>query len=122
MSTLEYLQGKEWSMGNGQCPDCGGVPSSWYGHPLYLNPKNIGHKKGCKLALAISGADGVPLYQGEFKTADERESCLVPMGGMNILSTQIKGSNPEHRALYEQHNAHMRSRMDKIFLDAMGLL
>jgi len=106
-------------MGNGQCPDCYGVPESWLGHPLYLNGAGIGHEPKCALAAAIADAGGKPLYIGEFKPKVEYETCLVPMGGMNIYSTQIKGSNPEARARIERVNEEWRRKEDKIIWDAL---
>ncbi len=52
-AALEYLKSKEWSMGNGQCPDCyGSRPRmGWW-------TETIGHKPNCKLAKAIVTAGG----------------------------------------------------------------
>lgn len=119
MSSLKYLLKREWSMGNGQCPDCYGVPESWHGHPLHKEANTIGHTDKCALAAAIADAGGKPLYIGDFKTEVEWESCLVPMGGMLIHSTQIKGSNPEHRALMIKANEEAGKRMDKAIWDAL---
>lgn len=67
---MEYLKGREWSAGNGQCPDCWGLApdSGWeqrdktlfdIGTELGADPNRkmitstIGHKEGCVLAEAI---------------------------------------------------------------------
>lgn len=77
--TIEYLRKKEWSMGNGQCPDCCGLSDKlkrWYWYTDYqictdyMNPhsdkvKNFdewnkeypqdlsAHKVGCILAECL---------------------------------------------------------------------
>jgi len=66
-SVLEYLKDKEWSMGNGQCPDCCGAPPMWLGHPCHLTTNTIGHKQDCPLAAALLAAGGSPLMIGEYK-------------------------------------------------------
>lgn len=101
MSALSYLLKREWSMGNGQCPDCCGVPASWHGHILHLTTRTIGHRNGCALAAAIKDAGGKPLFMGQFKSELQYEQCMIPNGGLNIISTQLKGSNPVRRKLYE---------------------
>lgn len=68
MSALDYLLKQEWSMGNGQCPECCGVPESWHGHPLHMTPDTIGHQKKCKLAASIKELGGTPLMIGDFKS------------------------------------------------------
>jgi hypothetical protein len=65
MSTLKYLREKEYSMGNGQCPECCGVPPSWHGHPCHPTPQSIGHKRNCPLAAAIMEQGGSVLFQGK---------------------------------------------------------
>ncbi len=57
-----WLKRKEWSMGNGQCPECFGVPPSWLGHPCYLTPDTIGHKFNCALAAVLKD----PIMLGYF--------------------------------------------------------
>ena len=122
MSSLKYLLKREWSMGNGQCPDCCGVPKSWLGHPLYLDGSGIGHEPKCSLAAAIAGAGGKPLYIGKFKPKIQYETCLVSAGelnpGMFFHSTQVKGSNPEARARMVESNKEFEKKMNKIFWDA----
>jgi len=62
--TLEYLLQREWSMGNGQCPDCCGVPEGWLGHPCHRRPESLGHQSDCPLALALHAEGYNPLFQG----------------------------------------------------------
>ena len=76
MSAIKYLKGKEWSMGNGQCPDCCGVPASWHGHPNYMTPETIGHKEDCTLADSLSELGESPLFIGEFKSDKEYEDFI----------------------------------------------
>ena len=70
MTALKYLKNKEWSMGNGQCPECCGVPSSWHGNPTHLTAETIGHEKGCLLAASIRDIGGETLMVGDFDGPD----------------------------------------------------
>lgn len=88
MKALSYLLSREWSMGNGQCPECHGVPASWYPHPCYLTPDTIGHKHDCVLAASLKELGEEPLYKGGFKSdekyrngiSEEGIYCVVPEG------------------------------------------
>ena len=57
-NTISYLKSKEWSMGNGQCPEC-------YGH----KPRNkwwtdtVGHKSSCVLAKVLLENKISPVYE-----------------------------------------------------------
>ena len=77
---LKFLRDKEWSMGNGQCPTCYGVPESWFGHPLHMKPETIGHKDGCERAEAIKELGGEVVMQGDFKSDVEWESFISDSG------------------------------------------
>lgn len=85
MSALDYLRKKEWSMGNGQCPECCGVHEGWLGHPLYLTDEGIGHKTECDLAAAIKSAGGEPLMIGQMNTGRKFETYWTASG---FLSTR----------------------------------
>lgn len=79
MSTaLSYLQRKEWSMGNGQCPDCYGVSTEWLGHPLYMTADSIGHKQGCPMAAAIAELGVAPVMIGSFVPTEEQLEAAAP--------------------------------------------
>lgn len=80
MSALKFLLAKEWSMGNGQCPECCGVPEDWIGHPCHLDSTKIGHEPDCELAAAIKDAGGAPLMMGESKRADTYRIATSPQG------------------------------------------
>ena len=58
-------------MGNGQCPECCGVPESWFPHPCHPTPETLGHELDCPLAAAIKEAGGNPLYLGQSKLLGE---------------------------------------------------
>ncbi len=88
--SLKYFKDKEWSMGNGQCPDCCGVPKDWLGHPNYLTSKNIGHKHSCKLAQCLKELGGNPLMIGDFKDLVIYEIYITDDG---FYSTRIKHSS-----------------------------
>lgn len=87
MSVLTYLQNKEWSMGNGQCPECYGVSEEWLGHPLYLTSEKLGHQKGCPLAAQLKASGGNPLMQGGCLLKQEFELYLSDNG---LLGTRKK--------------------------------
>lgn len=70
MTALEYLKSKEWSMGNGQCPDCYGAHKGWHGHPAFLQAASIGHEPDCPLAAAITELGGEPLMMGQYDAPD----------------------------------------------------
>lgn len=76
---LRYLKRKEWSMGNGQCPDCYGVSTEWLGHPLHMTPDSIGHKQGCPLAAAIAELGVAPVMIGSFVPAEEQLEAVAPL-------------------------------------------
>ena len=90
MSALDFLRKDEWSMGNGQCPDCHGVPEKWFGHPLFLTADLIGHHPDRKMALAIQELGGEALIIGDFKSDVECETCTTNEG---FLSTRIKDAH-----------------------------
>lgn len=75
-AAYEFLRKDEWTMGNGQCPDCfGKAPGKWYrapggfrpAHPLAPTPGHEGHAPGCPRAAAIVELGGDVVY----RTADE---------------------------------------------------
>lgn len=53
IDALKYLRLNEWTMGNGQCPDCcGSKPrAGWW-------TETVGHRLGCKKAEAIESLGG----------------------------------------------------------------
>lgn len=100
---LQYLLDREWSMGNGQCPDCYGVPPSWHGHPLHMRPETIGHEISCRLAEAIETTGGSVIFQGKFYSDVEYEHCIKEIGelGTQVFGTQIKGTDPDSANRYK---------------------
>jgi hypothetical protein len=64
LTPTDYLRQKEWSAGNGQCPECWGVPPDWLGpgHP----PQSIGHEKDCPLGKAIESLGGAVIFKGSY--------------------------------------------------------
>lgn len=73
VTAVEYLKRREWSMGNGQCPECSGCHAGWYGHPLNVTPDTIGHQRGCILASALQSEGADVLWVGEFEPTAEQE-------------------------------------------------
>jgi hypothetical protein len=114
-SATKYLLAREWSMGNGQCPDCCGVPPSWHGHPLYLKTEKIGHQKGCKLAAALTSAGESPLMQGEFVSDVEYEDHITDDG---FFTTRLKTAEgcPKYRA----HMKEVESAFNAAMLNAIS--
>lgn len=90
MLSLKYLKNKEWSMGNGQCPECHGVSQEWLGHPLHLNSKNIGHKSDCLLANSLKELGDSPIFIGDYISKDEYENWIDDNG---FYGTRIKTIN-----------------------------
>lgn len=98
---IKYLLKKEWSMGNGQCPECYGVPASWHGHPLHLSGETIGHKAGCTLAEALRVLGQTPLMIGDFKTDVVCESYITD-GGFYSTRPKTPDGCPKIRAMNEK--------------------
>jgi len=57
-------------MGNGQCPECCGVPESWHGTVNHLTADTIGHKKNCLLAASLREKGITPTMKGSFTGPD----------------------------------------------------
>ncbi|MDY6862956.1 MAG: hypothetical protein SV062_08205 [Thermodesulfobacteriota bacterium] len=90
MTALKYLKKQEWSMGNGQCPECYGVSPKWLGHPLHLDSSTIGHKPGCQMAESLSSLGATPVMIGEF-VSNKVYECYITNSG--IFSTRPKTKN-----------------------------
>ena len=86
-SAVKYLLSKEWSMGNGQCPECFGVPASWHGHSLYLTGADIGHERNCSLAKSLAELGKTPLMKGDYKNKIVYENYITDSG---FHSTRLK--------------------------------
>ncbi len=110
--TVQYFKDKEWSMGNGQCPDCHGVSESWHGHPLYKTSKEIGHKKGCKMAEMLTEMGQKPLMIGDYKSELEYESYIADSGQ---LGTRPKTKNGCSR--YKKLNGYFNEKITNTILD-----
>jgi hypothetical protein len=93
-SSIEFLKKREWSMGNGQCPECCGVPESWHGNPCYLTTENIGHELNCKLAESLKELGETPLIKGDFVSEIEYESYITDNG---FFSTRKKTAEGCHK-------------------------
>ena len=105
----KYLRKREWSMGNGQCPDCHGVPQSWYGHPLHMEPGSIGHERGCALAAALRGLGDTPLMKGEFTSSLEYENYISDEGFYGTRPKTADGC-PRSSCRCRHPSAHHRHR------------
>ena len=56
---IEYLRREEWTMGNGQCHECGGLdPEGWPTNQI------VGHKLTCQKAKAIEALGGEVFWIG----------------------------------------------------------
>lgn len=98
-----YLKKSEWSMGNGQCPECCGVSAKWFGHSLHTTAGSIGHQKKCALAKALRAVGVRPLMMGDFKSDMEFELCLTESGFVGARQ-KTKDGCPRWRAMIEQYN------------------
>jgi hypothetical protein len=68
-SYVTRLREKEWSMGNGQCPECCGLSPKWYKGGFLndvKNPSKIGHEKFCLLARMMKDYGIRPVMLGNF--------------------------------------------------------
>lgn len=79
-ATIDYLRKREFSMGNGQCPDCESVPESWHGHPLHMSASSIGHDADCPLAKSLYELGETPLIKGQFTSLVEFERYISESG------------------------------------------
>jgi len=91
IKTIKYLKEREWSMGNGQCPECCGVPESWHGHPCFLTTENIGHEHNCKLAEALKELGENPLMKGDFVSDVEFENYFTESGFFSTRKKTAEG-------------------------------
>lgn len=95
---LNYLKSIEYSMGNGQCPECYGVPPSWHGHPCHLTPQSIGHKANCSIAQAIISSGGDVIFKNS-----SSELPLGPRYKKGSALYEYKNS-PEYKAWAQKTN------------------
>jgi hypothetical protein len=108
---VDYLKSKEWSMGNGQCPDCYGVPASWHGHPLHMKADGVGHEADCTLAAALRDLGDKPLMKGEFTSAVEFEH-YISESGIYVTRPKTAEGCPRHKAEMQ--------RLQQIWLAALA--
>lgn len=113
--TTEYLKKMEWSMGNGQCPECCGVPASWHGHPCHMTTENIGHEADCSLAAALRDAGEAPLMKGDFTSNMEFEHYITESGFFGTRPKTEEGC-PRYRAYAEK----IQRDFDSAMLSAMS--
>ena len=115
MSAIKYLKEKEWSMGNGQCPECCGAPEKWFGHPCYMTPDTIGHEKDCELAASLKDLGETPLMKGGFCSETAWEPYITDGG---IFSTRHK---TEHGCpKYKTFSGKWQGIRDKALLSALS--
>ena len=102
----KYLRKREWSMGNGQCPDCGGVPERWHGHPLHMTTNTIGHEAECDLAESLAACGEKPLMKGEFRSDKQFENYISEDG---FLGTRPKTEHgcQRYKAASEEFQKHL---------------
>ncbi len=69
-SYVSRLREKEWSMGNGQCPACGGLGPGFYHkeNPKFIGRtvSDIGHSKFCLFARMMKDYGMNPVMLGHF--------------------------------------------------------
>ena len=114
MKALEFLQDKEWSMGNGQCPECCGVPESWHGHLLYPTSENIGHKADCILAAAIKDVDGTPVMIGDYQSDVEYEAIWTK-GGIMSMKNKLTPLQSGERIVQSDYDKSFKKAWDSVW-------
>lgn len=95
MKTVKFLRGLEWSLGNGQCPECEGVPESWHGHPMHETADTIGHEKDCPIATSLIELGEAVLVIGGFKSKLVYESFWNDGG---ILEMRVKNTKSKAKS------------------------
>jgi hypothetical protein len=88
-----YLRKQEWSMGNGQCPECHECGPSWLGFGGWGN--SIGHKKDCGMATSLVALGQDVVWSSEY---DRHADAGSPLG----LFGKVNGQSPKTQALLEQ--------------------
>jgi hypothetical protein len=114
MTALDYLLAHEWSMGNGQCPECHGVHAGWYPHPCHMTPDTIGHKLDCPLAASILDVGGKPLFLGAFKDSKQYENYITDDGFYSIREKTENGC-PK----IKEHNREFQESMDAAIMELL---
>lgn len=115
MSAVKYLQDKEWSMGNGQCPECCGAPDSWHGHPCHMTTESIGHELDCSLAASLSDLGVTPLMKGEYISDVEYEHYITDSG---CFSTRPK--TKDGCAKWKAYSEKMNKSLSDTFGDMLS--
>ena len=113
--TIQYLKKKEWSMGNGQCPECCGVPKNWHGHPCHMEAESIGRKENCGVAKALICAGEKPLFIGEYLSTAKFEHFISENG---ILGTRRETKNGCHRV--KKYNKKLKRERYNAMFDIMS--
>ena len=106
-TTIEFLRKKEWSMGNGQCPDCCGLGVTF---EKQSDAKDIGHKKNCTRAKALRELGEKPLMKGKYVPEFEWEDFLTENG---IFGRRHK--TPDGCPKYKQWAIKDSERWKKLF-------
>lgn len=101
--TIDYLKKLEWSIGNGQCPECNGVPESWHGHPLHMTADSIGHDRKCQLAEALLECGEKPMMKGDFSSDVEFEPFIGDDGSLGTRHKTADGC-PRYKAAVDRIN------------------
>lgn len=81
--TLDYLSKKEYSMGNGQCHECGGLKPNIF---TRYSKGSHGHKRGCGFARVISEAGASVVYRKEVHVFLKRPIYRMYGGRKEYLS------------------------------------
>ena len=110
---MSYLTEQEWSMGNGQCPECCGIGVGFH---MQDHSSRIGHKKGCKLAKQLKEIGGKPMMIGDFDPGYEFESYWSESG---FLSNRLKCYPPPPPT---SRDIEWGKSIEDIFIEALGKL
>lgn len=114
-AAAEYLLKREWSMGNGQCPDCCGSPPKWHGHPLFPTANLIGHRLDCPLAASLRDLGETPLMLGGYHSDVVYESYIND-GGFLATRPKTEHGCPKLRKMQQDfEDAVFDSLIGKVF-------
>jgi len=91
MRCKDYLRSKEWSMGNGQCPECNGLDPDHYGTGGWIRKSEFGHTTNCPLGLSLKEIGLEVLFQGEFNPKIEYENYINEDGVFGIRPKTEEG-------------------------------
>lgn len=97
-----YLRKQEWSMGNGQCPECHACGPSWLGFGGWGT--SIGHRDNCGMAASLEALGQKVVRSLEYDRVKDENGPLGMFGPIDwesprtqALIESIYAAHPEMR-------------------------